>query len=164
MEVTMKKVTLILGIVCLLVALSLPVYAASPVACPQTLISYGPNMKELTFTCTATAGSFAATATSTANTAAIKGWYITEVRTTPGGTAPTAGTTVTLMSNDSVPIDILGGVATCSDTVTTRFVPKLNATSNIYGGASVRGALTHTVAGNAVATAIVITKYILWNN
>ena len=141
-----------------------PAWAASPAACTQTLTAYGPNMKELVFTCTATGTAFAATATSTENTAAIKGWYLTEVRTSPViGTAPTAGTTVTLMSSDTPSVDLLGGVATCSDTVTTRFVPKLNATASIYGGASIRGAVTHTI-GTSAAGGVIITKYILWNN
>jgi hypothetical protein len=90
--------------------------------------------------------------------------YITEARTSPvSGTAPTAGTTVTLMSSDTPSIDLLGGVATCSDTLTTRFVPKLNATAGVYGGASIRGAVTHTI-GTSAAGGVIITKYILWNN
>ena len=122
------------------------------------------NMRVLTFVCTADAsdGTCPSTATSTVVSGLISGYYITEVRTSPGGTAPTGGATVALNTSDSPAFDILGGVATVSATATTRFVPKLNATSSTYGGASVTGPLTLVIAGNSVNSAIITVKVILW--
>jgi hypothetical protein len=133
-------------------------------ACTQTLTSYGPNMKELVFVCTAASGTFTATATSTANTNAIKGFYVTDVYTFPGGTAPTEASAVTLSTGDSPAWDILGGIGVVSATLAKRFLPPATLPSSSLAGNTVRNALTVGITGNAVSAAIVTVKVILWNN
>jgi hypothetical protein len=139
--------------------------AAAPGVCTQSLVSYGTNMKELTFVCTgSTDHSFPATATSTANTTAIKGYYVTDVYTSPGGTAPTDGTAVALNTADSPVWDVLGGVGVCSSTLTKRFLTPVTLPSGGIAANTVRGALSLAISGNSVDSAIVTVKVILWNN
>lgn len=133
-------------------------------ACTQTLTSYGPNMKELVFVCTAASGTFTATATSTANTNAIKGFYVSDVYTFPGGTAPTDASAVTITTADSPTWDILGGIGVVSATLAKRFLPGVTLPAGALAGNTIRNALTVGITGNAVSAAIVTVKIILWNN
>lgn len=132
-------------------------------ACSQRLDKFG-DQASLSMTCTAVATAFTSTAVSAANFAAIRGYYITEVFTIPGGTGPTAGTAIVLNTSDSPALDLFGGVVTCSDTVATRFVPKLNATSSVYGGATITNLPTLAASGNSIATGAFTIKIEMWRN
>ncbi|MFA6100442.1 MAG: hypothetical protein WC750_06275 [Patescibacteria group bacterium] len=130
--------------------------------CTMALTRISSGMSSVVFMCSVTTtGStgYAATATSTAITAAIKGMVLAEVRTSPGVQAPTNGTAVTIKSADSPALDLMGGVVTVSSTATTAFVPKIDSTN--YGKPSVDTALTVAITGNSVANAIVYVKLIL---
>ncbi len=137
-----------------------PCFAAdTPGVCTQTLNGYGPTMQVLTFTCTGgSAGAYPSTATSTAITASIKGWYITEVRTNPGGTGPTNLYDIVL--NDTDGIDIMGGtLADRSITASQRAIPAL--ASGIYGGTAIDGVITLIITNNIVASAVTVIKVFL---
>jgi hypothetical protein len=160
----MKRLLSILGILGIILCVAATGSPASSSSCTQKVEKTG-DQAVLTIVSTAASdNSFAACALTGVNTTALKGYYITEVFTSPGGTAPTGGTAIALNTADSPVIDILGGVASCSATLTTRFVPKLNATATVYGGASVTGGLSLAITGNAVSVAVITTKVVLWKN
>jgi hypothetical protein len=133
-------------------------------ACTQTVTAYGTNMKELTFTCTAVATAFASTTLSASNLTAIKGYYITEVYSFPGGTPPTEASAFTLKTADPIGFDVLGGTGVVSATLAKRFLPTVTLPAGSVAANTVRNALTLAITGNSVATGIVIIKVILWNN
>lgn len=115
------------------------------------------NVSVLTFTCTADSsdGSFPSTDTSSAITAAIKGMSITEVRTNPGSTAPTANYDIVL--NDTDGIDLMGGaLANRSATASERVVPVVQ--TGIYGDSPVDGAITLAITNNSVNSATLTVK------
>jgi hypothetical protein len=139
-------------------------------SCTQTGVTKSGAQASLTFTCTASSvdNSFPTGGTSitnSVNTAAIRGYYITEVLTSPGGTAPTDGTAVALNTGDSPAWDTLGAVGVCSSTITKRFAA---AAVTLPSGALVQKTidttLTVAITGNSVPSAIVKVKIILWNN
>jgi hypothetical protein len=156
----MKKTVLIFA---LALALLFPssLWAAAVGTCTQSLpVITNSNIRVLTFTCTASVddGSFPSTATSDAITAAIKGMYITEVRTNPGSTAPQA--LYDIVINDTDGIDLMGGtLANRSATASERAIPAL--VTGIYGGTAVDGALTLVITGNNVNSAGTVVKVFL---
>jgi hypothetical protein len=151
-------------IIATLLIISGEVFAAAG-TCTQSIAKTGDNAV-LTFVCTAGSADhlYPSTAVSDSILSQIKGYYITEVRTSPGGTAPTDASTVVINTGDSPVFDILGGVATCSATLTTRFIPKLNATSGVYGRASIINGLTLVLAANSVNSAVITVKVVMWRN
>lgn len=118
------------------------------------------NISVLTFTCTAdaAAATFPDTATSDAITAAIKGLYITEVRTNPGTTAPTDDYDIVIKDADG--IDLMGGSLLNRDTSNSEAAAPAIATG-VYWQRPVDGALTISITGNAVNSAVVVVKVFL---
>lgn len=102
----MKKLLTILIIICL-IAFSGSAWAAG--TAPQTLEKVSKYIRTITFVCVGDSGngSIPNTATNTANTAFIRGWYLTKVEAFPtsGGTAPDAAD---VMIYDSDGLDLLG--------------------------------------------------------
>lgn len=128
----------------------------------QALTNLGSTgAKVLTFTCTASAdaATYPSTDTSTEITAAILGMCIAEVRTNPGGTAPTAAYDIVI--NDTDGIDLMGGaLANRSATASERVVPALNAVGT-YGSTLIDGTLTLVITNNAVNSAGIVVKVFL---
>ena len=113
----MKKV---LAVITILTLLLLPGMALAVESVTQTYARVGQNTNLATLTfdiVTAADGSLTATATNTANTAAIAGWYVYMVVTNPGGTAPQDDYDITIVDSDGV--DIMGGALSNRDTANT---------------------------------------------
>ena len=143
-----------------ILALLLPAIAFGAVAPGTVTISYdspSDNTLVVTFSCVGSAddGSFPATSTSATT---LRGFYITEVRTNPGSTAPQADYDIAI--NDSDGIDLMGGtLANRSATLSERAVPLL--TTGAYGVTPIDGAITLAVTGNNVHSAITVVKVFL---
>ena len=136
---------------------------ANAAACTQRLEKYG-DQAVLSMTCTAVATAYDSTAVSATNMTALRGYYITEVITLPGGTGPTTGTAIVFNTADSPVLDLFGGIVTCHNTTATRFVPRLNTAQGAVGGASITNTPTLAASGNSVATGAFTIKIILWRN
>lgn len=120
------------------------------------------NMKTVTFSWTGDAsnGTVPSTATSTAITTEIAGWYVYAIETDPGSVAPT--TLYDIVINDASGFDIAGGqLANRSATATERVIPKLDATASLYGGVLVDSALTMVITNQNVVSATGTVKLIL---
>ena len=120
------------------------------------------NMRVLTFSWTGDAsnGTVPSTATSTAITADIAGWYVYSIETNPGAVAPT--TLYDIVINDAEGFDIAGGMlANRSATATEKVLPRLDTTNNIYGGVLVDGALTLAISNQSVVSATGTVKLVL---
>ena len=159
----MKK---LYALIILAIILSAPLsWAAAPGTCTQAFSEVygatGPtSLATLTFTCTASAddASFPATATSQAITDQIAGRFILEARTNPGATAPQALYDIVLTDTDG--IDLMGGkLGDRSATVSQAAPPEIAA--GVSWPRPIDGALTHTITGNNVNSAISVTKYFL---
>jgi hypothetical protein len=147
-----------------LVLLASPAFPAG--TCTQTLTSYGQNAKVLTFVCTADPSSsytFPATATTNVSptyiTNSIKGWYIVEVRTSPGTPATSSTVSVAVSSADTPAVDLMGGnCATRSNSATQRCFPSSVAPV-------IDGALTMAITGsNTTASAVLTVKVFLYRD
>ena len=120
------------------------------------------NMKTVTFSWTGDAsdGSVPSTATNTAITTEIAGWYVYAIVTDPGAVPPT--TLYDIVINDANGFDIAGGqLANRSATVTERVIPKLDATASLYGGVLVDSTLTLVITGQSVNSATGTVKLML---
>lgn len=154
------------SIVLTLLGLILPSMVSAAGVCTQSL-SHVPDsvlenspLKVLTFSCVADAsdGSYPSTATSDTITGAIKGFYVTEARTSPGLPAPT--TLYDIVLNDAAAIDLMGGtLANRSATLPERAIPML--ASGIYGATAVDGAVTLVITNNVVQSAATTVKVFL---
>lgn len=142
----MKKILFLLAVLIFLIA-PLSVYAS------QTLdIDAKSGNATLTFTWTGAAagGAVPNETTTTEITKAIKGMYITEVRTNPGATAPT--TLYDIVLNDADGIDLMGGtLADRSATVSERAIPALS--TGVYGATMITSTLTMVITNQAVNSA-----------
>ena len=119
------------------------------------------NMQVLTFSWTGDAGdgTVPSTATGTAITGEIAGWYVYAIETNPG-TAPT--TLYDIVINDAEGLDIAGGMlADRSATVTEKITPSLDSTFSIFGGVLIDGALTLVVSNQSDLSATGTVKLIM---
>lgn len=163
----MKKIPLI--VLLLLVAWTGDAFAVAA-SCTQSTVTKSGAMASVTFTCTASSvdNSFLTTGTAISNsavTAAIRGYYVSEVLISPGGTPPTDGTAVTIKTADSPAWDILGGIGVCSATITKRFpAAAVTLPSGTLVEKTIDTTLTVSATGNSVASAIIIVKIIMWKN
>ena len=159
----MKKLTL--ALLAALLLFSAPAWAVVG-TCTQTLetvrmdIQGDPFQKVLTFTCTGgtagDAGTYAATAISTAYVNNLKGWYLYKVITNPGAVNPNAWGFTFL---DSDGIDVLGGAgASRHATNSEMFAPLL--TSGVYYAQPLLGTWTLTITGNTTASAVVVVNFV----
>lgn len=152
-----KKTTLI--VLLLLLALASIAWAAG--TCTQTYsLIPGSNVSVLAFTCAteATGTTFPATATNADITEAIKGLYITEVRTNPGTTGPSMGYNITIKDTDD--IDLMGGnMLTKSSTTSDAVVPLI--ASGVPLPRPIDGAITLNVYGNTTNAASTVVKVFL---
>jgi len=152
----MKTKTSLIALLLILVALPFIAWAAG--TCTQTYqILPTSNVSVLSFSCQteATGTEFPATATSTDITEAIKGLYITEVRTNPGTTAPTDNYDITITDSDG--IDLMGGTLADRDTSTSEAAAPAIA-SGVYLSRPVDGTLTLNVTGNTTTAASTAVK------
>jgi len=140
-----------------------PVFGNAAGTVTQKLDKYpNANMRVLTFTWTGDAadGTVPSTATSTAITADIAGWYVYAIETNPGAVAPTADYDVVV--NDAEGLDIAGGMlANRSATATEKITPRLDSTYSIFGGVLIDGALTLVISNQSVVSATGTVKLIL---
>lgn len=154
----MKRLLLIAPVIA---ALIVPSIGWSAGSCTQSLASTAnTNVKVVTFTCTGDSsdGTIPSTDTSAAITTAISGFYLTEVRTNPGTTAPTALYDVVI--NDTDGIDLMGGtLVDRSATVSQAAIPA--PISGIYGARPIDGALTLVITNNSVNSAGIVLKLFL---
>lgn len=169
----MKKI-----IIALMVALFLCIASLSWATgtCTMSMSKYPGvlNMRTVTFVCTGDSanGGYPATSTSAATTfskADFVGYWVSEVRTSPGAVAPTNGTAVVLNTTSpalaSLPaMDILAGKGVCSSTVMKLFRPAGDQTANagVYGGISLNNDISLTITGNSVNSAKVVVEVFLW--
>lgn len=84
------------------------------------------NMKTITLTCTGT------NPTDTIDLLDVEGWYLFEIHTYPGGTAPTDGADFVITDGNGM--DILGGAGTdkIDETSDLRFFPENSNSENAY--------------------------------
>lgn len=155
---TIKSLILIMAATFLLAG---HVFAAGSVT--QKLDKYpNANMRVLTFSWTGDAanGTVPSTATSTAITADIAGWYVYAIETNPGTTAPTASYDIVI--NDAESLDIAGGMlANRSATATEKITPRLDSTYSIFGGVLVDTAVTLVITNQNVVSATGTVKLLL---
>lgn len=161
----MKTTSKILNIVLFLLLVCSPVSAAVGTI-TQSLSSvcegYTTNcVKVLTFTGTggtgAETGTWPATTMSTANVAALKGWYLYKVITNPGATPPEDNWDFTLVDVDG--IDILGGAGLNRHTTTSQMSAPL-LTTGVYFAQPVLSAWIFTPSGNTTASAIIVVRFV----
>lgn len=120
------------------------------------------NMRTVTFSWVGDAanGTVPSTATSTAITTDISGWYVYAIETVPGSVAPTP--LYDIVINDASGFDIAGGqLANRSATATERVIPKLDATASLYGGVLVDSALTLVITNQSAVSATGTVKLFL---
>ncbi|MFH2073787.1 MAG: hypothetical protein ABIJ57_00375 [Pseudomonadota bacterium] len=157
----MKRLLTLFMALVLMVALSGSASAAGSVT--QTLDQYpNANMRVLTYSWTGDAsnGTVPSTATSTAITNDIAGWYVYAIETNPGTTAPT--TLYDIVINDAESLDISGGMlANRSATVTEKITPRLDSTYSIFGGVLVHSVLTLVITNQTDVSATGTVKLIL---
>jgi len=157
----MKRLTMIIFAALFALTVGTPAHAVGTVT--QKLDKYpNANLQVVTFTWTAdaAAATIPSTATTDAITAAIIGWYVWAIETDPGSTAPTAAYDIVL--NDANGFDIAGGqLANRSATATEKVIPKLDATTSLYGAHLVNSALTLVITNNLVNSATGTVKLIL---
>lgn len=159
----MRKLILA-GLLVLATVAALPLIASAAAVgtCTQSILNVGNQTggKVVTFSCVASAddASFPSTATDTAITAAINGLFIAEVRTNPGGTAPT--NLYDMVLNDTDGIDLMGGALADRLTATSQRAIPILATG-VYGTTMVDGALTLVITNNLVNSAIAVVKVLL---
>jgi hypothetical protein len=125
----------------------------------QNFVEQSRVSKVVTFTCTGSAddGSFPATATNTAISEAINGYYLYKVIVKPGTTNPTAAWDFTIVDGDG--LDILGGTGTdMSASAVAMIAPKLN--SSTYFAQPIIGPVTLTITNNSVHSAGITIKAI----
>lgn len=116
----------------------------------QTPLQVDEHTRMITFAVTAdaTAATVPNTSLTAANLAFVKGWYLYNVRTYPGATAPTDATDMTLV--DSQSRDVLGGSGT--DLIDSTTCESTSAALPFYE--KVTETLTLTVSNNAVYSAV----------
>lgn len=151
----MKKVLI------LVITIVLASTSAWGAACTQKVEKNGKGAI-LTFVCTAVATAFTSTTLSAANFALIKGFLVSEVKTSPGTTPPTNATTVVINTADSPAQDMLAGRGTCSATATTSFLPVVDTGAAVYGKKVLDGPMQVVISGNSVASAVVTVRVLLW--
>lgn len=156
----MKKIFLALGLLLIWASVGL---AATAGTITQTLdtnfIESSRVSKVITFTCTASvdAATYPATALSTDNYNAVKGYYLYKIVTNPGSTAPTDNWDMTITDGDG--IDVLGGAGANRHTTTSQmFAPLL--TTGVYFAQPVIDNWTLNISGNAVNSAGIVIKAI----
>ena len=119
----------------------------------------GGDMLTLVFDWVAnSSGVVPSTDTSVSVTKDIVGYYITEVRTTPGATAPTDNYAVLLY--DSNGLDLLGGAGLNRSATASEATPPKILTST-YQSRPIDGTVTFAVSSNEVDTAIGSVKVFL---
>ena len=117
-----------------------------------------PPSKVLTFTCTASAAnaSFPVTTIDATTIARLKSYKLVEAQTNPGATAPQALYDITLTNADG--IDLMGGkLANRSATASEAAAPEVAA--GVPWPRPIDGALTLTITGNNVNSAITVAKF-----
>lgn len=120
------------------------------------------NMRAVTYSWVGDAidGTVPSTATSTAITADIAGWYVYAIETNPGAVAPL--TLYDIVINDAESLDIAGGMlANRSATATEKITPRLDSTYSIFGGVLVDSALTLVITNQSVVSATGTVKLLL---
>ena len=126
-------------------------FAAGSVSQGETT-TYRDNMRIITLTCTAdeSDGSFPATDIAIGD---ADGFYLYEIRTAPGATAPTDATDLTLTNSNG--LDVLGGAGTdkIDATSSLRFFPK-NTDGEYAFPAITETPLTLTITNNSVNAAV----------
>ena len=148
----MKKI--IFFIVTCIFAFTSNVWAAG--SCAQSVDLFkNTNFAVLNFYCKGDAsnGSFPSTAISADTLSKIGGFYITEVRTYPGGTAPTD--LYDIVINDAGGLDLMGGnLANRSTSSPQRAFPPTMASA-------VGDAFSLVITNNSVASALIYVKIYL---
>jgi hypothetical protein len=133
-----------------LLAMAGNAFAAGTVVQSDSVVRVG--MATVTLTCTADSsdGSYPATAL---DLDFVDGFYLYEVRTSPGATGPTDASDFTL--TDSAGLDILGGAGTnqLDNTTDLRFFPKNSAGGYAYH-AITDTTVTLTITNNSVNSAV----------
>ena len=166
----MKKFLLALLVAGILV---FPGYVFAAVGtCTQTMDEVASStspigfMRSITFVCTASAdnGSFPSTATSTANTALIRGLRLRAVVVYNGSTAPTPLYSIAI--NGALGVDTLGGAGYSITGVASTGVQLVpwGAMSKRPVERPVDGALTLVITGNVVNSALVTVKAYFTND
>lgn len=142
----MKKI-LITILLCLFASYA---FAAGTVT-PGDLVTHSPEMKSYVITCVADSadGTLPATAI---DLTAVDGYYLYEIRTSPGGTAPTDASDFTLA--DANGLDVLGGAGTDGIDATSdlNFIPKKSDGGYFYPIIQ-NESLTLTITNNSVNSA-----------
>jgi hypothetical protein len=156
----MKKRLFPLIVFVLMLLVSIPCFGAGSVTQTIELLGSGIEKYVLTFTWTGDSGdgTVPSTVTNDIISAILKGKYITEVRTYPGSTGPTALYDIELQ--DSLGFDVMGGsLHDRSATVKERAIPVM--ITGIYGGTMLDGALTLVITNNSVHSATGTVKIFL---
>lgn len=139
-----KKIFLLIVVVTVLLAASLPGLAAESVT--QTWINCTAKVECLTFAWQADSNG---ALTATASNRSIDG-YIIQIVTNPGDTAPTDNYNITLNNSDGA--DVCGTVLANRDTANSEIaLPKPDGTN--FADAWISGILTLAVTGNSVDSA-----------
>ena len=142
----MKRI-LLLSIAFLLFGVSLA--SAAGTCTQQVNLFKNPNFAMLQFVCTAdsAAATYPSTTLTNDNLVKIGGFYITEVRTYPGGTAPTNNFGITI--SDAGGLDMMtGNLANRSSSAPARAYPTMICPP-------IADALVLAITGNAVNSAVV---------
>lgn len=131
----------------------------------QTLDKYpNINMQVLTFSWVGDAanGTVPSTATSTAITTKIAGWYVYSIETNPGSPAPTAAYDIVITNAEE--LDIAGGTLMNRHGINTeRIIPKIDTANAIFGSVLIDSALTLTITNQSVNSARGTVKLIMSN-
>lgn len=135
--------------------------AATAGACVQTKaqVTTTSDTRVVTFTCTGNSsdGTFPAIAFSTTTLAYVKGYFLYQVITDPGSTAPTDNWDYTI--TDANGVDVLGGTGANRHTTTTQMNFPL-ITTGVYYTPPVVDTWTVNISGNSVASATLVIKMI----